>query len=663
MAPTRRFMAVIVREDLLALPFALRSEVSYGPARWGEAMLRAAHIVAVSLLGPPLLLATTFCLVCPHIALAANTRDITVEGKKPAEYVAEKTGQSWAVVIGINAYRKIERLQYAVPDAQSMATLLEQQGFRVISLLDDAATAERLREVLGDELPQQVKPKDRVLVFFAGHGEDRSIEGVIEKVGYLLPVDVDPNRLHKTALSMSEVRQLANQVPAKQMLFLIDACYGGIAGQQFRGGVLPGNAESYLKEITRERGRQLITAGGPDQKASEGPKWGHSVFTYYLLEGLGKAMADLNDDGIIPASELYTYLESRVFQEAQLEGHTQRPLMWKLAATNGEFVFLPSQKPSAPFEEARARPYEAPPQAPRETTGKDGAPMVMIPAGEFWMGSAEEEVNRLVEDCKRTRKKTDAVCRAVFQGELPRHRVRLSSFYMDKYEVTNRFFEKFVNESGHRTTAEQQGWGWVVSEKDGGPRRVDGATWRNPEKSNSILTAERYDHPVVMVSWEDAGAYCRWAGKRLPTEAEWEYAARSGTSGAFWWGDQVAATQRAAKLADDSVRRRFLGVDAVSGYDDGWAQTAPVGSYQGNPWGLHDVIGNVWEWTADWYDPSFYGKSRESNPQGPSSGQYRVLRGGSWRNLPVLARAAYRGAHAPAERSAIIGFRCAMDVK
>ena len=141
--------------------------------------------------------------------------------------------------------------------------------------------------------------------------------------------------------------------------------------------------------------------------------------------------------------------------------------------------------------------YSAPKQTGKEFTGKDGVAMAVIPAGSFWMGSAEEEVTRLVEECKRTRNKTDAACRAVFEGELPRHRVSLSSFFMDKHEVTNRLFEKFVTATGHRTTAEQQGWGWVVAEQDGRPTREDGATWRNPAGRGKAVATE---HPVAMVS-------------------------------------------------------------------------------------------------------------------------------------------------------------------
>jgi hypothetical protein len=151
--------------------------------------------------------------------------------------------------------------------------------------------------------------------------------------------------------NMGLIQSLAQALPAKQVLFLIDACYGGIAGQRFRN-IAP-VTETYLRAITREKGRQLITAGGADQQAVEGSRWGHSAFTYYLLEGIGKGLADLNEDGIIPTSELYAYLDQRVYAAAQLLGHTQRPQLWSLSSDQGEFVFIPRPRPNEQIKPVR----------------------------------------------------------------------------------------------------------------------------------------------------------------------------------------------------------------------------------------------------------------------------------------------------------------------
>lgn len=272
-----------------------------------------------------------------------DPRGVRVIGKPPADYVSERFGKSWAVVIGIDDYEKAPRLKYAAADARAMADALRQQGFQVAELYNKQATKAAIERELSDKLVDRVGEQDRVVIFYAGHGDTKTVKGG-KTMGYLLPVEGQQAALGETSVSMGRIKELADALPSKQVLFLVDVCYGGIAGNQFRS-TLPAMTVAYLKQITRERGRQLITAGGPDQQALESPEWGHSVFTYYLLEGL-KGLADLNDDGIIPASELYSYLDSRVFTAAQMKGHVQRPELWSLAAEKGEFVFIPT-KPTA----------------------------------------------------------------------------------------------------------------------------------------------------------------------------------------------------------------------------------------------------------------------------------------------------------------------------
>lgn len=364
-----------------------------------------------------LLLSGLVLLIGTSPALAEK-RGVQIDGKAPADYIAEQAGKSWAVVIGINEYKNdIPKLRYAVADAQAVGRELEARGFSVTHLLDREATRDRILEVLGDDLPTQMKPDDRLLIFYAGHGETKTIVGG-QTMGYLLPVEAQREKLHKTAISMGEIKQLAGLLPAKHVLFVVDVCYGGIAGQQTRS--LPAQTEAYLKQITQEKGRQLITAGGPGQQVVEGPQWGHSVFTYYLLEGLIKGLADLNHDGVIPTSELYAYLDGRVPAASE---NQQRPEKWDLAPEKGEFVFFASATgrprpsdatpqisgasteematmkqrleemerrlteqsksaaPSKPIEEVRARPYAEPVQASREKRTFLGMTLEQLPPG------------------------------------------------------------------------------------------------------------------------------------------------------------------------------------------------------------------------------------------------------------------------------------------
>ena len=239
---------------------------------------------------------------------------------------------------------------------------------------------------------------------------------------------------------------------------------------------------------------------------------------------------------------------------------------------------------------------------PKEITGKDRAPMILIPAGNFWMGSPDGEGER---------------------GEHPRHQVTLDGFYMDKFEVTVARYAEFVR-----------------AKKRSQPR-----FW------NQVDSSKHRNLPVVGVDWHDAKAYCEWAGKRLPTEAEWEKAARGTDGRTYPWGNE----QPTARLAN-------FGKALTNNFYDN--RLVPVDSYEAgiSPYGLHHMAGNVWEWTADWYDQSFYRKSPEHNPTGSSDGEDRVVRGGSWFHAPVDARSARRPGFPPTTRDSHTGFRCAQDV-
>jgi formylglycine-generating enzyme required for sulfatase activity len=286
--------------------------------------------------------------------------------------------------------------------------------------------------------------------------------------------------------------------------------------------------------------------------------------------------------------------------------------------------------------------------------------MVLVPGGQFWMGSSENDVDRAIEDCKTQQKKDEQTCKGWMAPEQPRHSVTLDPFYLDTYEVTNRLFDKFVRATGYQTTAEKDGtaFAWIDGK---GWQDTSGATWRQPEAGPLVFATDRAHHPVVAVSWHDAEAYCRWAGKRLPTEAEFEYATRGGTQTKYWWGSGSPGTRRVANVADESAKRTLAMWPIMVGYDDGYGKTAPVGSYEANPFGLFDLTGNVNEWTADWFDGNYYRNSPERNPTGPTSGQSKVLRGGSWTHGPVRIRSANRNWYTPSTRDADVGFRCAQD--
>ena len=237
---------------------------------------------------------------------------------------------------------------------------------------------------------------------------------------------------------------------------------------------------------------------------------------------------------------------------------------------------------------------------PTTIRGKDGAEMVLIPEGIFSMGNSRYGWRE----------------------------IWLDAFYIDKYEVTNAPFEKFVKATGYKTELEKREWDF---------------TWR------TYYTAERKNHPVTCISWNDANAYAQWAGKRLPTEAEWEKAARGTDSRKWPWGDKWDAS------------RLNLG---ATPHHEIWA-TTPVGSYPdgASPYGVLDMAGNAMEWCADWYEKDYYARMPKRNPQGPINGKYHVARGGSWRDGAFFAfftRTTTRITPS-GDRIAGVGIRCALS--
>jgi len=269
--------------------------------------------------------------------------------------------------------------------------------------------------------------------------------------------------------------------------------------------------------------------------------------------------------------------------------------------------------------------------ASRDPLAARAREMLRIPGGPFPMGAEDGDLH-----------------------ERPIHEVDLPSFWMDRFETTNRAFMRFAQATGHRTGAEIEGLSTIYV--DGGYRRVKGASWWRPSGAGSSLRG-RLDHPVVQVEWGDAEAYCRWVGRRLPTEAEWEKAARGTDGRTYPWGDEAPD--------HDGVFRANYGDNRCcrESARDGFLNTAPVGSFpEGrSPYGIDDMTGNAWEWTADRYDSDYYLVAPGREPRGPANGEERVLRGGSWISYPFVLRASYRGRHTEDTRHNYGGFRCARD--
>lgn len=279
--------------------------------------------------------------------------------------------------------------------------------------------------------------------------------------------------------------------------------------------------------------------------------------------------------------------------------------------------------------------------------------MVLLLGGDFLMGADDPEAH--AED-----------------GERPVRPVRLDPFWISRIAVSNEEFERFSSASRYVTQAERFGWSYVfvgqlqdralaTRAAPGMPwwRKVDGAEWRHPFGPGSSVCGQA-DHPVVHVSWHDALAYCRWAGSRLPSEAEWEYAARGGlVQKRYPWGD---------KLTPCGLHRMnvWQGIfPALNTAEDGYHGTCPVDEFPPNAYGLFNMTGNVWEWCADWFGGRIGADGPRMNPQGPAWGTHKVIRGGSYlcheshsRGCRVSARTAV----SPETSTGSLGFRCARSL-
>ena len=290
-------------------------------------------------------------------------------------------------------------------------------------------------------------------------------------------------------------------------------------------------------------------------------------------------------------------------------------------------------------------------QADKQLSNSIGMNLVLIPAGTFQMGTrlTPEEVHQRYPGGKV----------GYYTGE-SQHQVKLTkSFYLGVHEVTVGQFRKFVEAEGYKTDAERDGKGGYGYDAETGRFSQDSKySWRNPGFEQDDK------HPVVNVSWNDSVAFCKWLSRvegreyRLPTEAEWEYGCRAGSSTEFAFGDDAEQLVGFGNFADASLKTKLPNATNVRS-NDGSIFTSGVGSYRSNEFGLHDMHGNVWEWCSDWYGD--YPASAVVDPVGPATDSLRVHRGGSWGSQAADCRSAYRNRGMSVDRSGGLGFRVALS--
>nr|MBI3614118.1 SUMF1/EgtB/PvdO family nonheme iron enzyme [Nitrospirota bacterium] len=549
-------------------------------------------------------------LFCPSLGIAENPqRGVALAPGAVAPVPI--TGEYWALIIGIDKYQYVDRLETPVRDATAIRdTLIERYGFHpdnIKLLVNEQATRAGIERALY-RLRKDIEPADSVFIYYAGHGL------LDDDLGYWVPVD-GRDQSPDTYINNSYVRDQIGAMKAKHVYLVADSCFSGSLFAKSRA-LLPLNDKFYARLYER-KSRWGLTSGMNEPVADTG-KDGHSMFAYFFLKLLRE-----NEEPYLVPSHIYDQLAPLVTRNTDQQPRSQ-PLQ-SAGDEGGQFVFrLPSASErttarpipppmhnetglaSPPTEKepervliAKIPAYDVPHPAIEEISGSDGAPMVLIPAGEFTMGIHQGEPN-----------------------ERPAHRVSLNAFYIDKYEVTTSLYAQFL-------------------EKTKRPP---------PEYWDKISKLSDENRPVIGVNWHDATDYCQWAGKRLPTEAEWEKAARGGDERLFPWGNG-APTRRHANFGTRTW--------------NGYAILSPVGELESgvSVFGVHDMAGNVWEWVADWFDPKFYKNSPSQNPAGPMSGNDRVLRGGSWSSGASGLRSTIRHAFAPSYGLATFGFRCAQDAR
>jgi formylglycine-generating enzyme required for sulfatase activity/uncharacterized caspase-like protein len=607
----------------------------------------------------------------------------TALGTRPAR------AAKYAVLVGVDNYENedISDLQFAVTDVKAVGAALQRDlKFDDVRILTSDQprngnlypTADNVLVQL-DLLANVCAPDDTFVFYFSGHGFQRS-EG-----HFLATADANPFNLitlKKSTVSLADLREAMARIKAQQVVFILDACRNdpekgkGAGDNKMTAGFARDLQTVATQAGAGQAATALLMACSQGERAWEWPEQKHGVFTYYLLQGLGGRAREA--DGDVTAYSLGKYVQTSVqawckanrprnqwqTPDFQLTGAAELRLGHPVGSTPavnpqpapvpvpdpvvlgtsgklkvestpaGASVYVDGEKQGVTpleieldlgFAKSKAvevgvelngykrellavtlsrgsstplslglekLPQPVGPQLGQvKVNPKDGAEMIFIPAGEFIMGSNDGNDN-----------------------EKPQHTVYLDGYWIYKTEVTVGQYRKFCAAMGHKMPKAPK-WGWNET------------------------------HPVVNVSWDDAKAYCDWAGVSLPTEAQWEKAARGTDGRKYPWGNEwdMSKLQLSHRKIEDA------------------GGTSSVGSFLAgaSPYGALDMEGNVWEWCNDWYGETYYQGAPTRNPSGPVSGQDRVLRGGSWVAVsPGDFRVPFRVRNTPSDRYVGYGFRC-----
>lgn len=517
-----------------------------------------------------------------------------------------------ALVIGINNYPRLEHLHNSVHDAQDFANMLEQQigaSRANIQLLTAEVNKQLLTkddiERAAADFYRSLQPGDTAIFFYSGHGVQVEND---PSPNFLIPSDISSQTLEvdlaEKAYPLSRIIKLMEGRHAGLRLLFVDACRNNpLIEEQRRVRAVGGGAvDPFRPPDHLNKGTVIGYAVSPGEKALDrSPNGRNGMYTYYLLRNLPRPGVDVIDALRDLAEDVH-----------HASGETMTPSYY------GNILARISLVAGAPLIVDRS-----PRVGDSRRNPMDGQVYKYIPAGTFRMGCSEGD-----NEC--------------YGNETPGREVTLTKgFWLGQTEVTVDAYRTYAKATGKP----------MPPEPKSGDRSLNSA-WSNGRM------------PIVEVSWEDSRGYCEWAGGRLPTEAEWERAARAGSNAArygsledvAWYGDNSG--KNALDTAQIWAKEQSKYVDKL--YENGNTFHG-VGLKSPNAWGLYDMLGNVWEWVADWYGERYYASGERTDPQGPPNGEKRALRGGCWFNDPRYVRASPRDRVDPSNRYNDSGFRCAWE--
>ena len=530
-----------------------------------------------------------------------------------------------AFVVGNDAYRDAP-LKNGKNDARAIAAELRDVGFTVTPLHD--ATRDQFTTAFATFV-DQLRANDVAVFYFAGHGVQ------VDGENYLIPASFTgsgPAMLGLNAIKASEVQKLMER--ARVRVLILDAC---------RTNPFSGNRQGAGGLASMEaRGSLIAMAAGPGEVASDNPDETNGLYTRELVKVLRVPGLALREVLFRVRQQVYDASNSKQFPDYR--DQLLFDIVLRPAAAAGVSP-PPSRRTLTPMPVPAGREPSAPRTNPVSASGDltsdpDGAPMRLVPAGPFWMGTTQSEADALIAECVREGTIAGTAspaqyCRVhAFAGETPRHQVTLDAFYMDKYEVTTRRYAQFLAATRHLAPV---AWSEV----------------------NSAAHAER---PVIGVKKADAEAYCRWAGKRLPTEAEWEKAARGTDGRTYPWGNAAPNLT----LAHYDATRQYTVLSIYSDWK-GYGALAPVDSHSPgvSPYGIHHLAGNVHEYVSDFFGRDYYASSPSANPRGGTDNGTTSWRGGSWASRSVdlgAARRSWADSGLTADTLRYFGVRCVASV-